>query len=58
MILAPDPLEAVRWEHHEVAVYSGLDLPSCATFRREVVLAAVEPLDTKIDALENSEKEV
>ncbi|HID7998838.1 TPA: hypothetical protein ACXIFB_000736 [Stenotrophomonas maltophilia] len=58
MNLASDPLEAVRWEHHEVAVYSGLDLPSFATFRREVVLAAVEALDTKIDALENSEEEV
>jgi len=58
MTLALDPLEAVRWEHHEVAVYSGLDLPSFATFRNEVVLAALEALDTKIDALRNSEEEV
>lgn len=55
---APDPLEAVRWEHHEVAVYQALDLPSFATFRREVVFTALDALDDKIDVLRNSEEDV
>jgi hypothetical protein len=58
MIPAPDPLEAVRWEHHEVAVYQGLNLPSFATFQHEVVFASVDALDRKIDSLRASKEEV
>lgn len=58
MIPAPDPLEATRWEHHEVAVYHGLDLPSFATFRSEVMFPAVDALDHKIDSLRDSKEEV
>ncbi|MBN5032215.1 hypothetical protein JY448_01010 [Stenotrophomonas maltophilia] len=58
MTLPPNPLETVRWEHHEAAVYHGLYLPTFATFQREVVFAAVDALDGKIEALENSDEEV
>ncbi|CAD7378325.1 hypothetical protein [Xanthomonas arboricola] len=53
-----DPLEHVRMEHGEVAVYQGLRLYSFATFRDEVVFAAIDSLDRKIDELRSSQEEV
>ncbi len=45
-------------EHGEVAVYQGLRLYSFATFRDEVVFAAIDSLDRKIDELRSSQEEV
>ncbi|MGE8228636.1 hypothetical protein [Stenotrophomonas hibiscicola] len=58
MTTPPNPLETVRWEHHDAAVYHGLYLPSFATFQREVVFTAVGALDHRIEAFHNSEEEV
>lgn len=48
-------LEGVRWVHHEVAVYEGLDLVSLRMFRDQVVGTALGALDRRIDALRASE---
>ncbi|UXA52302.1 hypothetical protein M0D45_16745 [Xanthomonas prunicola] len=58
MVAHADPLELVRMEHGEVAVYQGLRLHSFATFRDEVVFAAIDSLERKIEELRNSQEEV
>lgn len=55
MLRKNDPLESARWEHHDVAVHYGLDVPSFATFQREVVFATLDYLDCKIESLLASE---
>lgn len=50
-------LEGVRWAHHEVAVFEGLDRTALELFRDKVVNASIDTLDRQIDALEHSENE-
>jgi hypothetical protein len=52
-----NPLEGVRWTHHDVAVFDGLDRTALKLFRDEVVNASIGALDRQIDALERSEDE-